>query len=76
MSVKTIDLQTEHTTLDDVLRHVQHGEEIILVNGTVPVARVTAIMRTDSPAPTQSRVLGLHAGTTWMSDDFDAPLDD
>lgn len=26
--------------------------------------------------PSSERVPGLHAGTTWMSDDFDAPLPD
>lgn len=47
------------------------GQDIILMDGSVPRARVVPIAKGSS-----QRIPGLHAGAMTMSDDFDSPLPD
>jgi hypothetical protein len=75
MVVKQIDLQNTTLTLDELLSELDEDTEIILVRGDVHVARVSMTL----PQPEtslQPRVLGLHAGQGWISDDFTAELPD
>ncbi len=74
MVTKTIDLQKTPADLEDLLRLLERDTEILLTKGNVPLARLTPI---ESVVATVSeRIPGLHKGTTWVSDDFDAPLPD
>lgn len=50
---------------------VTAGTEIILTANHLPIARLLPFSEAMSP-----RVPGLHAGTVWMSADFDDPLPD
>lgn len=69
MITKTIDVQDAQTNLPDLLHLVREGTEIVLTEGTTPLARVVPIAGSSMP-----RVAGLHAGDIWTSDDFDEPL--
>lgn len=71
MTTKTIDVHATHPQLTELLPLVTAGTEIILTEGNLPVARLVPFSKAASV-----RVPGLHAGTVWMSADFDAPLPD
>jgi hypothetical protein len=74
MDVKTIDLEETPTSLDDLLALLQNDDEILLTKGSIPLARLQTVSH---PAVVSSkRIPGLHAGTTWVSKDFDDPLSD
>ncbi len=69
MVTKTVDIAEAQTHLKELLTLVQEGAEIILTEDDKPLARI-------APLAPKKRVLGLHEGTIWMSDDFDEPLPD
>jgi antitoxin (DNA-binding transcriptional repressor) of toxin-antitoxin stability system len=69
MPTKTIDVQRAQADLRSLVAQVTAGTEIVLTDGTTPVAR---IVRAD--APPKSRTAGLHPGAIRTSDDFDAPM--
>jgi antitoxin (DNA-binding transcriptional repressor) of toxin-antitoxin stability system len=69
MLTKTVDIQNTQANLQDLLALVREGTEIVLTEGTTPLARLMPI----GLAPAQ-RVAGLHAGAIWTSEDFDDPL--
>ena len=75
MVVKQIDLQNKTLTLDELLSELNTDTEIILVRGDIQVARIS-MMPSQAETNSQPRVLGLHAGQGWMSDDFTAELPD
>ncbi len=74
MTTKTIDLKTTATNLDELLELLQNTDEILLTKGDVPLARLSSLEMFAKPI--LQRTPGLHAGTTWVSDDFDDPLPD
>ena len=59
------------TQLSRLLRRVAAGEEIIIANRGVPVARLVAV-----EAQKAKRQLGFYGDTIKIPDDFDAPLPD
>ena len=69
MLTKTVDVQETQASLQDLLSLVREGNEIVLTEGTTPLARMVPIVL--SPA---QRVAGLHAGAIWTGKDFDEPL--
>ena len=71
MTVQTIDLLKTPTDLKKLLSFVTKGNEVLLTEGSKPVARVLPMVAQET-----ARVPGLHAGAIWTSDDFDAPLPD
>jgi antitoxin (DNA-binding transcriptional repressor) of toxin-antitoxin stability system len=70
MLTKTIDVREAQTTLKELLPLVIAGSEVILTEGSTPVARLVPVA---SPTSTP-RVAGLHSGAIWTSEDFDEPL--
>lgn len=65
----TVDISTAQ--LPELLALTKAGNEVILTEGDVLMARLTA------PVPVvKKRVLGLHPGAFVVSDDFDDPLPD
>ena len=64
MITKKFDVQEARANLQELLYLVREGAEIILTDGTTPLARVVPIASTSLP-----RVAGLHAGAIWTSDD-------
>ena len=75
MPTKIIDVHEAQPQLAELLSLVVSGTDVVLTDGTTPVARLVALTAPNSP-----RIAGLHAGlgteTDWMSDDFDEPLPD
>lgn len=72
MVTKIIDLEQESNSLDALLTQLDDNTDTLLIRGDTPVARITP----ESKTQTAARIPGLHAGTTWVSDDFDEPLPD
>jgi hypothetical protein len=75
MVVKRIDLENVSITLDELLSELDADTKIILTRGDTPLAYVSM------PAQKQERdlkprILGLHEGQGWISDDFTAELPD
>lgn len=71
---KTIDIHDSSVDLATLVELARGGDEVILSEGDKPLAKLTPI----SPADTTTgpRIMGLHAGSVWISDDFDDPLPD
>ena len=69
MVTKTVDIRVSQPSLEELITLVQEGAEVILTAGDTPLARVVRVER-------KKRVLGLHPGSIWTSDDFDEPLPD
>jgi len=66
---KEVNVHEAKTHLSRLLRKVAAGEEIVIANRGVPVARLVPEART--PA---KRELGIERDTIRVADDFDAPL--
>lgn len=69
MLTKTVDVQEAQKNLQGLLSLVSKGTEIVLTQGTIPLARLVPISLPSTP-----RVAGLHTGAIWTSEDFDEPL--
>jgi antitoxin (DNA-binding transcriptional repressor) of toxin-antitoxin stability system len=69
MLTKTVDVLEAQTNLHDLLSLVREGTEVVLTEGTTPLARLLPIGV--SPTP---RIAGLHGGAIWTSEDFDESL--
>lgn len=69
MLTKTVDVREAQTNLKDLLSLVREGTEIVLTEGTTPLARLVPMTLPSTP-----RVAGLHTGAIWTSEDFDEPL--
>ncbi|MGH8584354.1 MAG: type II toxin-antitoxin system Phd/YefM family antitoxin [Gammaproteobacteria bacterium] len=69
MLTKTVDIREARANLQDLLSLVREGAEIVLTEGTTPLARLVPISGFTTP-----RTPGLHRGAMWTSEDFDDPL--
>lgn len=65
----TVTTHEAKTHLSRLLRRVEGGEEIVILRGDVPVARLVPLE--DRRA---AREMGFAAGGLHIADDFDAPL--
>jgi len=66
-----VSLEKAEHELRELIRGLTGGSEIVISQNDRPIARLVGI------APSSERTLGTMAGTvTYMSDDFDAPLED
>ncbi len=68
---KAVNTHEAKTQFSRLLRRVAAGEEIIIANRGVPVARLVPMSK-QKP----KRQLGAYGDTIWIADDFDAPLPD
>ena len=68
--MKDVGVHEAKTTLSQLLRRVEAGEEITIRRGAVPIARLVPVR------PTAKRRLGEDAGRFVVPDDFDEPLDE
>lgn len=72
METKMVEIKEAKTKLKDLLSLVVTGStEIVFTKDKEPVARLSPIENSDNP-----RIMGLHPGSIWTSDDFDEPLID
>lgn len=67
--MKQVNVHQAKTQLSKLLRWVAAGEEIVIANRGVPVARLVPIS-----AGNRKRVLGAYGDKIKIADDFDAPL--
>jgi len=69
MLTKTVDIHEAQLHLVELLALVTTGTEIILTEGSTPLARIVPMPGAPTP-----RVAGLHPGAIWTSEDFDEAL--
>ena len=69
MPTKIVDVREAQMSLKELLSLVVEGTEIVLTEGSTPLARLVPIASSTTP-----RIAGLHTGAIWTSDDFDEPL--
>ena len=67
--VTSVNVHEAKTNLSKLLQRVAAGEEIIISNRGVPVARLIPFPQEPRPSP-----LGMDKGRAHIADDFDAPL--
>ena len=67
----TVGIHEAKTHLSRLLRAVEEGEEVVILRGSRPVARLVAIQSDESP-----RKLGTAKGLVRVSENFDEPLED
>lgn len=65
----TVTTHEAKTHLSRLLRRVAGGEEIVILRGDVPVARLVPLEGRQA-----AREMGFAAGEIEIADDFDAPL--
>jgi prevent-host-death family protein len=66
---KEVNIHEAKTQLSRLLRRVTAGEEIVIANRGVPVARLVPVLQAKA-----QRELGIESEHLKVSDDFDAPL--
>ena len=71
MATQTVDILETQPRLADLLEIAANGDDVIIVAGAKPLARLVHI----APAH-KKRVAGLNSGAISTSDDFDVPLPD
>lgn len=76
MVTKVIHLEQQSDSLSDLLTQLDANTEILLMRGDKLVAKITPTSESQPETQLKQRTPGLHAGTTWVSDDFDDPLPD
>jgi len=69
--VTAVGIHQAKTHLSELLRRVATGEEILIMRGRVPVARLVP-----AGPPAGRRKLGMDVGLYIVPDGFDAPLPD
>jgi antitoxin (DNA-binding transcriptional repressor) of toxin-antitoxin stability system len=68
MVLKQIDLEQEKVSLEQILAELESESEILLTKGAVPIAHIAAA--SSKPLRSTPRILGLHEGQAWISEDF------
>lgn len=69
MLTKIIDVSEAQMSLKELLSLMIEGTEIVLTEGSTPLARLVPIAPLATP-----RIAGLHSGVIWTSNDFDQPF--
>ncbi|HEY0601853.1 MAG TPA: hypothetical protein VGD58_03025 [Herpetosiphonaceae bacterium] len=69
MSTKTFDIQEAQHLLVELLALAQQGEEVIIAEDNIPVARLVPVTQLSTP-----RVAGLNQGLIRVHPDFDEPV--
>jgi len=69
----TLTIEEAQQKLGQLLEMAQAGHEVIIEDSQKGKARLVPVAK---PQEQGCRVLGLHEGEVWMSDDFNAPLPD
>ena len=66
---KTVDIESTEEKWADLIALAREGTEVILANEGEPLAHIVPIK-----VAQKKRIMELHLGQAWMSDDFDAPM--
>lgn len=62
------------TNFSKLVEQARNGEDVVVQRNGKTVARIVAVEDEEPPAPTWRSLAGRHAGTGWMSADFDDPI--
>jgi antitoxin (DNA-binding transcriptional repressor) of toxin-antitoxin stability system len=73
MAMTTIPLEEAQAKLPELIDHLQPGEEVMIVRGETPVAKLIGEVHS-SNKPRESGCL--KNNILYMAEDFDAPLED
>jgi antitoxin (DNA-binding transcriptional repressor) of toxin-antitoxin stability system len=65
----TVDVPEITAKFSELLSHIQLGEEVVITDAGVPIARLTAIPKSASP-----RIPGQDKGKVVIAEDFNDPL--
>jgi hypothetical protein len=78
MEVKTVNLDEIKIDLNELLLLVDKNAVIFVQQGNAvyKLSTVEDKENVEQPPSSQERIAGLHAGTTWVSNDFDDALPD
>ena len=68
-------LEEAGSQLSHLVDQAQGGEEVIIISGTTPVAKIVPIP-TEVPEPRKGGFGSGKYALIYMADDFDAPLED
>ena len=71
MATRTVDILEAQPPLTDLLALAAAGDDVVIVEGSKPLARLVQIRDTH-----KKRVAGLNSGAIATSEDFDTPLPD
>lgn len=71
MPTTKVDVREVQARLTELISLVVAGTEVILTDGSKPLARLVPLTSSTKP-----RVAGLHSGAIQISGDFDYPLRD
>jgi prevent-host-death family protein len=71
----TVTIEEAQAKLSELIDHVAPGEEVVIMRGEKPVARLLAEAQTEAKPPRPGPG-ALKGWITYMAPDFDAPLDD
>lgn len=71
--MKEVTTYQAKTHLSKLLREVQQGEEIVILNGRQPAGKLVAY---DKPKRTRPKVGTITSPDTWVADDAFKPLTD
>jgi antitoxin (DNA-binding transcriptional repressor) of toxin-antitoxin stability system len=73
----TVPLDEAASRLSELIHGLSPGEELVITENDLPVARLTPAKSEEEEKETPTRKLGTLKGTIlYMADDFDAPLDE
>ena len=67
----TIDLQISPMSVHELIALASSGDDVVLVEGDIAIARVTAIPQQQEAKP---RIAGLSRGSFWINETFNDPL--
>ena len=67
----TVTLEEATAQLESLVKEAAQGEEITIVNGDTPLAKIVAAV-----PPKRRARFGSAQGSVWMAPDFDEPLED
>lgn len=67
MAVKTVGMHEAKTTLSQLVRDLERGDEVVITRSGTPVARLVAPESHRSAAASY----GIARGQMWIADDFD-----
>lgn len=69
-------LEEAASQLPELIDQARNGEEVIIVRGTTPIARIVSIPAEEEPKTKRSGYGSAKDKILYMADDFDAPLED
>ena len=75
--MKHVSINEAQACLSELIQKTLAGEEIIITQDGRPLVKLVALPQVpQQKSPPQRRIGGAKGAILWISDDFDAPLED